>query len=337
MTHLKIVSFTETGRGLGERLARSLPGLRAERYARGADESLRGTFLPRFAQQAMFDCDGVVFIGAAGIAVRAVAPYLRGKAEDPAVLVLDEAGRFVIPLLSGHLGGANALAGRIARAIGAAPVLTTATDVRGVFAADTWAAAQGLRVADPAQIRFISAALLRGETVGLRADISVAGEPPAGVAFRENAETGIWITAKTGPAPFAHTLRLIPRAIVAGMGCRRGKPEAALAAALDGACATAGIDPRSLAAVASIDRKADEPGLVTLAASRGVPFLTFTAEALRAVPGEFTPSGFARQAVGVDNVCERAAAAAGGKLICRKTVWDGVTVALAERPMEVSF
>lgn len=337
MNHLKIVSFTEVGRRLGERLARALSDVRAERYARGADESLRGTSLARFAQQAMFDCDGVVFIGAAGIAVRTVAPYLRGKAEDPAVLVMDEAGGFVIPLLSGHLGGGNELAKRIAAAVGAIPVLTTATDVRGVFAADSWAKTQGLRVADPAQIQFVSAALLRGAAVGLQSDIVVLGAPPAGVVLDGKAETGIWITAKTGPAPFVHTLRLLPRVIIAGMGCRRGKTQATLEAALQNACAAAGIDPRALAAVASVDRKADEPGLITLAASRGVPFLTFSAETLRAVPGIFSSSGFARETVGVDNVCERAAVAAGGKLICRKTVWDGVTVALAERPMEVSF
>ena len=115
MTHAKIVSFTSRGAALAERVQGCLTDALAERYDRSG--GLRKTSLSRFAQQAMVDCDLIIFIGAAGIAVRAVAPYLVGKAFDPAVLVLDENGRFVIPILSGHLGGANAFARQHARAL----------------------------------------------------------------------------------------------------------------------------------------------------------------------------------------------------------------------------
>ena len=164
MKHAKFVSFTEIGAQTAAKAARLLPDFLCERYARTVDLSLSNTSLPRFAQQAMVDCDLIVFVGAAGIAVRAAAPYLAGKAYDPAVVVIDEQGRFVIPLLSGHLGGANELAGRLAEGLGATAVITTATDGRAVFAVDSWAKSHECVVFDPENIKYISGALLRGDT-----------------------------------------------------------------------------------------------------------------------------------------------------------------------------
>lgn len=126
--------------------------------------------------------DALVFVGAVGIAVRAIAPHCQNKAQDPAVVVLDECGRFAVPILSGHLGGANDLARALAAVCGAVPVITTATDANGVFAVDEWAKHQNCTVLEPERIKKVSGALLAGRTVRFASDWPIAGSPPAGLA-----------------------------------------------------------------------------------------------------------------------------------------------------------
>lgn len=336
MKHLKIVSFTARGAALAQRIA--IADCLTERYARSEDESLRSTALSRFAQQAMVDCDAILFVGAAGIAVRAVAPYLAGKAVDPAVLVMDEAGKFIIPLLSGHLGGANALAEEIARTVGATAVITTATDVRRVFAVDSWAKANGFLVLEPQEIRYLSAALLRGEAIGFQTPFPLCEPLPEGVENTVPALCGAVLSFDSSQKPFAHTLHLVPRGVVAGIGCRRGKSAEEIERQLRLALCAAGVDARALSALATIDRKGDEIGLNALAARLSLPLLTFSAAELTEVEGEFTSSDFVRQTVGVENVCERAAArASGGTRLCPKTAENGVTIALYAKIPEVVF
>ena len=338
MKHAKFVSFTAAGAETARKAAALLPDFRCERYARTVDPSLSGTALSRFAQQAMVDCDLIVFVGATGIAVRAVAPYLAGKAYDPAVLVIDEGGRFVIPLLSGHLGGANALAQRLAAGLGAQPVLTTATDTRAAFAVDTWAAEQGCAVLNADNIKYVSGALLRGEPVGLRSDFPVDGRLPAGVTLGD-AQSGFFLGFDRKAAPFPHTLHLTPRIVQVGIGCRRGTGADTIARAVQAALDAANVPREALCGAASIDVKRSEFGLLHFAADWGLPLAFFAAETLQAAAGDFTPSDFERRAVGVDNVCERAAvcAAGGGALLARKRAQDGVTVALAAPEWRARF
>lgn len=331
MKHAKFVSFTAVGAQTARKAAALLPDFLTERYARTVDPSLSGTQLTRFAQQAMVDCDLIVFVGAAGIAVRAVAPYLAGKAFDPAVLVIDEAGRFIIPILSGHLGGANVLAERLADGLGAQAVITTATDGRAAFAVDSWAAAHNCVVVDPQNIKYVSGALLRGEPIGLKSAFPVNGRLPAQVTLDGAPESGFVIGFDTKAAPFAHTLHIVPRIVFLGIGCRKGTDAQAIEQAAQAALDAAGVPWEAVRGVASIDVKQNEPGLLHFCENHGLPLTVFSAEALQAVQGDFTPSDFVARTVGVDNVCERAAvcAASGGALICRKRAQNGVTGALA--------
>lgn len=315
------LAFTAKGLALAQQLAQTCPGS-VSRCGLG------GVTLAGWTAQQFAAADALVFVGAAGIAVRAIAPHCKSKASDPAVVVLDECGRFAVPILSGHLGGANELARRLAAVCGAVPVITTATDANGVFAVDEWARHQNCAVLEPERIKKVSGALLAGRTVRFASDWPIAGSPPAGLA-EDAAAPELALTL----CPAGDALHLVPRIGVLGVGCRRGTSADTLAEAFAAFCAQAGFAPQCIAAAASIDLKQNEAGLLAFCQSRGWPVEFFTAEQLRQAPGSFTPSAFVQSVTGVDNVCERAAVlAAGGPLVFHKFARTGVTFALAVRP-----
>lgn len=322
-----VIAFTRRGAELGRKLAAALGGALYAPARFAADAGAEPVpALAAWTAARWEDSDALVFVGAAGIAVRAVAPHVRDKFTDPAVVSVDEGGRFAVPLLSGHVGGANELALRVAELTGGQAAVSTATDVNGLFAVDVWAREQGLAITDRALAKEVSAALLEGKAVGFASDW---GHPcPAGLT-QGPAEIGVWVTARTGAGPFSRTLRLAPKGLILGVGCRRGTERAAIEEAA--AEALAGYEPLAVAAVATIDLKKDEPGLLAFCAARGLPLLTFSAGELSAAAGDFTPSDFVKGVTGVDNVCERAAAAAGGRIVVPKLAKNGVTASVAEK------
>ena len=282
------------------------------------------------------DSDALLFVGASGIAVRAIAPYVRDKLTDPAVVSVDEAGRFAVPLLSGHVGGANDLARRVAALTGGAAAVSTATDINDRFAVDQWARERGFYMEGREAAKAISAALLAGESVGFESDFPVREPLPEGVV-QGDGPLGFAVTLDGEKAPFAQTLRLIPTILTLGVGCRRGTPEEAIAQAVDRALAEGRLSPRAVRQVCTIDLKRDEPGLLAFCRARKLPLRCYPAEALAAVPGDFTPSAFVQGVAGVDNVCERAAVLGGGRLVIPKQAGGGVTVAVSQEPLTLCF
>ena len=310
MSALCVAAFTRDGGALALRIARELGGeaWASARYAGNGVLPMEGT-VSDWARQRFLPGNELVFVSACGIAVRAVAPFVKSKQSDPAVVCLDDQGQFVISLLSGHLGGANQLARRIAAVTGGMPVVTTATDVHGKTAVDEWAKEHGCAIENIGAVKRISSSVLDGERVGVA------------------------VTDQLAPAPWPVTLWLRPRVLVLGVGCKRGTTMDMLKSSLDDFLAGAGVSPLSLCAVASIDLKKDEAGLIGLADSLGVPFITYSAAELAATPGRFTPSERVKSVTGVDNVCERAAVrCSGGALVRSKTLYPGVTMALARKP-----
>lgn len=279
--------------------------------------------------------DALVFVGALGIAVRSIAPWVKDKQRDPAVLCADELGRFVIPLLSGHIGGANALALRLAEELGAVPVITTATDVNGKFSVDAWAARQGVFITDMEAAKAVSAAILE-RSVPLDCEFPIEGPPPPGTKPGDRGDVGICISWRK-KAPFRKTLLLVPPVLHLGLGCRRGTPEEAIREAVEQVLSRHGIHPRAVKCAASIDLKRDEAGLLAYCAAQGWPAAFYSAKELGALEGDFTPSERVRKITGVDNVCERAAMVGAKRLIVRKTVSRGVTVAVAEEDWSARF
>ena len=279
--------------------------------------------------------DAMVFVGSCGIAVREIAPHVKSKLTDPAVIAVDELARFAIPLLSGHIGGGNALALRLAGFLGAAPVITTATDINRKFSVDAWAAEQGLYIADLTAAKHISARILEA-TVPICSDFPIATPLPSGTVEGASGEIGICVSCQKRE-PFDETLLLVPPVLHLGLGCRRGTPREAIEEAVNGICQENGIHPKAFKQAASIDLKADEAGLLAFCEKWGLPVSFYSAQELREVPGEFTQSERVLQVTGVDNVCERAAMVGAEKLLIKKTAMDGVTVAIAQEHWEVRF
>ena len=350
--NLFFLAFTEAGFALAERLAAAAGGCAFRSRESGGVQAWTAAHFSR--------ADALVFVGAAGIAVRAIAPFVKSKAADPAVVVIDEGGQFVIPILSGHLGGANKLARRLAAVCGGTPVLTTATDVNGRFAVDEWAKRQNCAVRNPGRIQRVSSGILAGETMTIQSRWPVRGEAPAfvrpvygcrpsaglqGEADGQQAEgepchpdvlVDIFQTPGTDPEP----LRLIPRIAVLGIGCRKGTEEAQIENCWRQFQAEYRIAEEAVCLVTSIDLKKEEAGLTGFCETHGLPFVTFTAEELRKADGDFSSSAFVESVTGVDNVCERSAVcgtaapagqAGGGRLWIPKKKYDGVTMALAVR------
>ena len=288
---LRAAAFTDRGVQWSEKL-----GVPVERPASVLD----------WAAEAFHTSGALLFIGAIGIAVRAIAPHIHSKLTDPAVLVMDELGRHVIPILSGHVGGANDLARLIAEKTGAEPVITTATDLNGLPAIDQWAVKNGCAIENPSAIRTVSSTALSGGSVG------------------------VMITERLLTPPFPVTLVLRPRTLVLGAGCRRGVSGERFENFVLDFLKSCGVSLLSVRALATIDLKADEQAFQHFCEKYRLPLLTYPAEELSKAPGVFAKSEYVLGAVGVDNVCERAAVlASGGRLLTGKTKYEGVTLALA--------
>lgn len=321
-----LLAFTDHGFRLAQELAAALGG-QAERCA--PDGGLQRWTERHFAAE-----DALIYVGAAGIAVRAIAPHCQHKTRDPAVVVVDELGRYAIPILSGHLGGANAVTRRIGRICGAQPVITTATDINGVFAVDTWAKRQNCAVVDPARIKAVSGALLAGQSVRIRSAWPIDGVPPENVVLTDGADADVTVDITA----IGQGLHLVPRIGVLGVGCRRGTTAETLEAAFARWLDDCGICPESICAAATIDLKKDETGLLAFCRKHDWPLSCYSAAQLGAVEGEFSPSRFVKEITGVDNVCERAAVlASGGTLRTAKWAQNGVTFALALKPCRLDW
>ncbi len=333
---IKAIAFSARGMALGMDLSFKLKdGPMGKETVEYELERCEAGGLSAWTKSAWESADALVFIGACGIAVRAIAPWVKKKTEDPAVIVIDELGTYVIPVLSGHIGGANDLAVKISRAIGAIPVVTTATDINGVFAADDWARSQGMLVANPGRIKWVASRLLAGEKLKVKSLYDIEGQIPDCLEY---ADTGYDILVSHRSRGNSHALRLVPRIVTLGVGCHRNIELEALETAFDAVLAKSGCHKMAVFQAASIDLKKDEPALLEFCKRHGFPFKTYTAGELMAVPGEYTGSEFVKKITGVDNVCERAAVlASGGRLINKKEAGNGVTMALAISEPKLSW
>ena len=363
-----LVAITRKGAAQAARLAALLPQaevLVAEKFAdtfAGLPNPLMAYHGPLSARigKILTDYREIVFFVSLGAVVRLIAPHLQGKEKDPAVLVIDEAAQFVIPVISGHIGGANACAERLAALLGATPVLTTASDVSQTIAVDILGRELGWTVeASKEDLTRAAAAVVNGEPVAF---VQEAGEKgwwlhspplPANIVLFSHLSdvppgtyaTLLWVTQRDVSDEMRQKLgaRLIiyrpaPKKTALGIGCDRGSSLETLQSALAQALSRTGLEAAQIEGMASIDKKSDEAALLQLAACHGWPLSFFSADELAAVDVP-NPSATVLKHMGTPAVSEAAALLAvgpDGRLLLEKFKYRGedgknVTISIAER------
>ncbi len=323
------VCFTRKGQSIIEKLneeSRKRGIEPAEGFFLGTSEDMARGFtvvncsIGEWTGQHFVPGNALIFVGALGIAVRAIAPFLEDKLRDCPVVVIDDAGQFVIPVLSGHVGGANKLAATIAELIDAIPVITTSTDVNDAFSADLLAVENRLTIANREGIKKVSAKAIEGKKITL----SVKNYPP-------EEKVDVVVADETDAE---YSLLLKPKRFFVGAGMKKGKDSAAFEEFFLETLEQCGIAASDVYALCTIDLKEDEEAITAIRDKYRIPVISFDKEILNKAQGEFEASDFVQKTVGVDNVCERAAivgAGAGAELILKKQARDGMTLAIAKR------
>lgn len=328
---LYLIYFSKDGETLGETLKTRLVATHDIHLFCGYGEDK--IKLSDFCQKSFEEAEGIVFLSATGIAVRGIAPFVQSKVSDPAVLVIDDTGKFVISLLSGHLGKANPLTHELAQCLDSIPVITTATDNRHLFAVDSFAKAQGFSLVHPEQIKLVSSTLLRGETIHIfPSDYPVIlGKQMTLTDSMEQAH--VVISSKE-----EKVLTLIPPTFYLGMGCRKNTASQTLRDFAETQLNALGISPLALVALCSVTVKEEEEALVSLAKGWHIPFQVFAPQVLQAQEGEFTASDFVLSQIGTDNVCERSVIACGGdEIVLKKVAKDGMTLAIGRKKRTIDL
>ncbi|WP_291351732.1 cobalt-precorrin 5A hydrolase [Desulfosporosinus sp.] len=345
-SNVTLISLTDRGLDTILRIGEGLPKTVARRFyihekvvEQGNNQpfSRLSDIVPSLWQESSV----LIFVMATGIVVRQIASLIEGKDQDPAVLVLDENGKFVIPLLSGHLGGANAWANLISDLIGAVPVITTATDVRGMTAPDEYARRYGWKVEPVHHLPKVNRLLLEQRLLKVWANHPWQPEHKTWLSdphYRflsenEKDQANVIIDAFPKSNLKSDCLYLIPPILSIGVGCRRGVAREVILDRITSAVEQLGASLKAISGIYSIDLKSDEVGLIEAAKYLRVPFQTFPADELQSVNLEeqLNRSNFVSEKIGVDGVCEAASllGAKRGRLVLPKTKGQGVTVAIS--------
>ncbi|MFF4571060.1 precorrin-3B C(17)-methyltransferase [Streptomyces sp. NPDC001410] len=292
-----LISTTAAGKVAQDRLAAAWPD-RTRVYDGPVGEAVRAAFA---------ECEQLVCFLATGATVRLLAPLLGDKAADPGVVCVDEGGRFAVSLVGGHGGGANELAREVGALLGAEPVVTTATDAVGLPGLDT------LGFPFEGSVATVSRALLDGEPVALEAEV------PWPLPPLPTSPQGSYTVRLTDRAvePGEREVLLRPPSLVVGVGASKGAPVEEVLGLVEDVLREAGLSPKSVAELATVDAKSEEPGIIAAAERLGVPLVTYPAEELAAVRVP-NPSNAPLAAVGTPSVAEAAALVRGGELLVPK-------------------
>lgn len=347
---IAVWAITPNGVLMAKKLVKRLPDVELFISGKLTDKSFATTSFRSLSEalaNAFYRYTGHIFIMSSGIVVRVIAPLIRSKIHDPAIVVVDDRGNHAISLLSGHLGGANALAIKVAELIGARPVITTATDVNQIVAIDVLAKEKQLYIETPQSIKTVNMALLKGENIYLHDPFDLMAEAishsmpwsnavldirsaPDGQNEKMDNIPKVFIDDVIVDLP-TDVLILRPPTLIAGIGCNRRTRMEEIKDLLESVLEQFHLAHGSLHGIASIKLKADEPGLLALGDSLSLPLYFYDKEELYQVKEIKNPSAMVEKHVGVKSVCEAAAilATQRGTLVVPKQTSRNATVAVA--------
>lgn len=349
---IAIIAITRNGARLGARLRSGLGNAELHVLQKYRGEAGKHSLpfsgeLHGLVQRLWPGVEGLVFIMATGIVVRVIAPLLVGKETDPAVVAMDDAGKFAISLLSGHLGGANELASRCAFVTGAREVITTATDANDLPSFDMLAKDHGWEIEDLSRVKLLNSLLLDNEEIAVTDNTGLVRPYFHGrgrlvfhdtfVAALRSRAKGLLFVANSIIPPQLQSERLLvlrPKDLVLGIGCNRGTEAAEIEEVVTANLKRLFLSIRSVRCIATAAAKRDEAGLLAYAEKYALPITFYESDELNEVTIPSPPSPHALEAIGAAGVAEPAAllASQGGHLILKKVKSGNVTLAIAEPP-----
>ncbi|MCX7715582.1 MAG: cobalt-precorrin 5A hydrolase [Clostridia bacterium] len=284
-------------------------------------------------KKAFYQYEALVFIMAAGIAVRMIAPLLQSKQHDPAVVVLDQSGRFCISLLSGHIGGANTLSVKIADILGATPVITTATDVKHVCSFDLFAKSQNAYIENIEELKYISSYILEGNSVDFVSGLNVKADFGINVNIVKNFRENHSVIFDIYPSIMSdkHILYIRPKCLFVGIGCKRGTAFEYLEKCFLHFLNQNNVSIYCIKGVSTIALKKDEPCINELCGKYNIPMTVVEIDEINLYADKFEVSDYVKKVTGAVSVAEGSCYIASGKgtILCKKTKYDGVTLALS--------
>lgn len=323
---IAIISFTKQGDEIALKLSDNLS--ESELFLKKHQDK---TFNLSAKMKVLMDSfAGIIFIASTGIAVRAIAPHLKGKDRDPAVVVVDCLGKYAISLLSGHLGGANALALKVSEILRALPIITTATDALGIEAPDVIAKNYGLEIEDLEKAKNIAAMLVEGKAVAFKDERNTITLPKGYVSIEKSHEGAVVVTHKK-LIPEENLLRLITKDIVLGIGCRKNYEYIKMKNNIINVLDSMNIDLRAVGTIATVEVKKEEKAILQLAEELKADLKIYSLEEIKNIEHKYLGSDFVEKNIGVRAVCEPCVELTNAELISEKLNLDGMTLCVGGR------
>lgn len=330
------LSFTNKGKILGDMIAHS-SGDRISSIDHYVNSEVE-CGIKDLMEELVDRYDGLIFISATGIAVRMMNPYIKDKTIDPAVVVVDDLGKFSISLLSGHIGGGNELAKWIANIVGAIPVITTASDNRGIESLDIFAVKNNYYMENMESIKRITSMMVNGKKIGFYSEMEDRIDYDNLVILDdlENIDfdiEGLIIVSSQcymkdkSVIPYA---TLIPKNINIGIGCKKGIESSRIISAIEEIFHKLNLSIKGIKAIGTVEIKRHEKGIIEAAKYFNCPLKILTIEEIKKVEERFEKSQFVKDTIGVYSVSEPCAYLLGGKIISGKTKHGGITISIAK-------